>query len=111
MPSRILCRKIKLNYKLPTNYNNGKPIPKKIITNVKRFFINKYEGLSIEGPSEGYGKQKGLIFEDRNLEFSILINKRDFKKVKREIPILIEKFKKDFDQISILCYFFEVMST
>jgi len=68
--------------------------------------------LSVDSPSEGYWEDEGFVFKDVNLEYSIFIPKRKFEKqVKKQIPKHITKFKKDFDQFAILCYYHDVMST
>jgi hypothetical protein len=103
---------VKLHYKLPKYFNDGKRIPYTKIIEVKNFFIDQYGGLTVDSPSEGYWEDNGFIFKDINLEYSIFIPKRKFeKKVKNEIPKHIEKFKKDFKQLAILCYYYQVMST
>jgi hypothetical protein len=97
---------------LPTSYNDGQPIPDQDIIDVKNFFVDLYGGLSVDSPSEGYWKEDGFVYQDTNLEFSILIPKTKFnRKVKKEIPKHIEKFKKDFQQLAILCYYYDVVST
>ena len=112
MPKGILQEKVKLHYKLPTNYNDGHGIPDQDIIEVKNFFVDNYGGLSVDSPSEGYWKEDGFVYQDTNLEFSILIPKTKFnREVKKEIPKHIEKFKKDFQQLAILCYYHDVMST
>jgi hypothetical protein len=108
----LLQNKVKLHYKLPTNYNNGDPIPDEDIIEVKNFFVDRYNGLSIDSPSEGYWKEDGFVYQDTNLEFSIIIPKTKFKReVKNEIPKHLDRFKKDFQQLAILCYYHDVMST
>jgi len=110
--AKLLQEKIKLHYKLPINFNNGTPIPDKILVNVKNFFVDRYGGLSVDGPSEGYWEENGFIYRDTNLEFSIFIPKNTFHtKVKMEIPKHVKKFKKDFEQLAILCYYHPVVST
>ncbi len=112
MSKPILENKVKLHYKLPTNYNNGDPIPDQAIVDVKNFFVDRYEGLSVDSPSEGYWKEDGFVYQDTNLEFSIFIPKAKFERqVKREIPEHIEKFRRDFRQLAILCYYHDVVST
>lgn len=107
-----LTKKVKLHYKLPRFYNNGKSIPGEKIQRVKNFFISKYGGLSVDGPSEGYWEDEGFVFKDVNLEYSIFIPKQEFEgQIKNEIPAHIAKFKKDFGQLAILCYYHDVTST
>jgi len=107
-----LTKKIKLHYKLPVTFNDFTPIPPEKIAEVKNFFIDKYGGLSVTSPSEGYWEENGFVFKDTNLEYSIFIPKSDFdKKVKKDIPKHISRFKKDFQQLAILCYYYPVMST
>ena len=101
-----LTKKVKLHYKLPKFDNEGKTISGTKIQDVKNFFISKYGGLSVDSPSEGYWEDGGFVFKDVNLECSIFIPKQKFEKqVKKEIPIHIAKFKKDFEQLAILCYY------
>lgn len=104
-----LTKKVKLCYKLPKFYNNGERISGKKIKKVKDFFISKYGGLSIDSKSEGYWEENGFVFKDVNLEYSILIPKTKFEK--KEISKHIAKFKKDFKQLAILCYYYDVVST
>lgn len=107
-----LIKKVKLHYKLPKFHNNGTRISGKKIQELKNFFITKYGGLSVDSPSEGYWEDEGFVFKDVNLEYSIFIPKQKFEKqVKKQIPKHITKFKKDFDQFAILCYYHDVMST
>ena len=107
-----LTKKVKLHYKLPTFYNNGKHISTKIMKEVKDFFISNYGGLSVDSPSEGYWDDKGLVFKDVNLEYSVFIPKQKFEtEVKKQIPKHIEKFKRDFDQLAIFCYYHDVSCT
>lgn len=74
--------------------------------------MDRYGGLSIDSPSEGYWEENGFVFKDVNLEYSIFITKKKFEKeVKKEIPKHIAKFKRDFKQVAIFCYYYEVMST
>ena len=107
-----LVKKVKLHYRLPKFHNDGTRISGKKIKKVKNFFISNYGGLSVDSPSEGYWEDEGFVFKDVNLEYSIFIPKRKFEtKVKKQIPKHIEKFKKDFDQLAILCYHHDVTST
>ena len=107
-----LTKKVKLHYKLPKFTNDGKLISGEKTRAAKDFFISKYGGLSIDSPSEGYWDDDGFIFKDVNLEYSIFIPKQTFEKqIKKEIPTHITKFKKDFDQLAILCYYYDVVST
>lgn len=107
-----LTKKVKLHYKLPKFDNDGKAIPGETIQKVKNFFIIKYGGLSVDSPSEGYWEDEGFVFKDVNLEYSIFVPKQKFdKQVKKEIPAHVAKFKNDFKQLAILCYYHDVMST
>lgn len=107
-----LTKKVKLHYKLPKFNNDGKPISGKKIKEIKNFFISKYGGLSVDSPSEGYWEDEGFVFKDVNLEYSIFIPKQKFEKqTKKEISKHITKFKKDFEQLAILCYYYDVTST
>ena len=109
---RLLTKKIKLHYKLPRYFNNGKKVPTKKLVAVKNFFVDHYGGLSVDSPSEGYWEEKGFVFRDVNVEYSIFITKNKFEKnVKKEIPKHINKFKQDFKQLAIFCYYYDVMST
>ncbi|MFY9300083.1 MAG: hypothetical protein WAO91_02700 [Candidatus Nitrosotenuis sp.] len=106
-----LTSKIKLHYKLPRFFNDGRKVPNRKLVEVKNFFIDKYGGLSVDSPAEGYWEDNGFIFKDINLEFSIFIPKRKFERqVKKEIPKHIKKFKSDFQQLAILCYYYPVMA-
>lgn len=79
-------KKVKLHYKLPVTFNDYTPIPPEKFVEIKNFFVDKYGGLSIESPSEGYWQENGFVFKDTNLEYSIFIPKSDFdKKVKKDI--------------------------
>ena len=107
-----LIKKVKLRYKLPKSHNDGTHISGKKIKEVKNFFISNYGRLSVDSPLEGYWEGEGFVFKDVNLEYSIFIPKRKFEtKVKKQIPKHIEKFKRDFDQLAILCYHHDVTST
>ena len=107
-----LTKKVKLHYKLPRFYNDGKPIPGEKIQGVKNFFISEYGGLSVDSQSEGYWEDEGFVFKDVNLEYSIFVSKQEFEgRIKKKIPSHITKFKKDFGQLAILCYYHDVMST
>ena len=66
----------------------------------------------MDSPSEGYWEDNGFEFHDINVEYSIFIPKNEFERtVKKEIPKHIAKFKTDFNQLAIFCYYHEVMST
>ena len=107
-----LIKKAKLHYKLPKFHSDGTRISGKKIKKVKNFFISNYGGLSVDSPSEGYWEDEGFVFKDVSLEYSIFIPKRKFEtKVKKQIPKHMEKFKKDFDQLAILCYHHDATST
>lgn len=108
----LLTKKVKLHYKLPKFDNNGKAIPGKTMQEVKNFFITKYGGLSVDSPSEGYWEDGGFVFKDVNLEYSVFIPKQKFDgQVKKEISVHVIKFKNNFRQLAILCYYHDVMST
>ena len=109
---QLLTKKVKLHYKLPKYYNNGKKIPTKKLIMVKNFFVDRYGGLSVDSPSEGYWLENGFMFKDVNYDYSIFISKTKFERsVKKQIPNHIKKFKKEFDQLAIFCYYYNVMST
>lgn len=107
-----LKRKVKLHFKLPTADNNKKPIPAKKFIDTKNFFIDTYGGLTVDNPSEGYWKDSGMLYTDETMEYIVFIDKKIFdKKVKGTLNKQIEKFKKQFKQLEILCYYHDVMST
>ena len=109
---KLLQKKVKLHFKLPVNYNDGKPIPDQAIADVKNFFVDRYGGLSVDSPPVGYWEENGFVYKDTNLEYSIFIAKTRFdREVRKEIPKHIEKFKSDFKQLAILCYYYPVMAT
>lgn len=74
MSKHLLQNKVKLHYKLPTSYNNGNPIPDQDIVDVKNFFIDRYDGLSVDSPSEGFGRRMVLFIRIQiwNFLFSYL---------------------------------------
>ncbi len=107
-----LVKKVKLHYKLPRHFNNGDPVSAEKLVEIKNFFIDSYGGLTVDSPSQGYWEEKGFVFHDVNVEYSIFIPKSKFERiVRRQIPSHITKFKKDFKQIAIFCYYHDVMST
>lgn len=94
------------------NYNDGTAIPDQDIADVKNFFVDRYGGLTVDSPSEGYWEENGFLYKDTNLEYSIFIAKSKFERqVKGEIPKHIAKFKRDFKQLAILCYYYPIVST
>lgn len=107
-----LQKKVKLHFKLPTRYNDGREIPDEEYARVKDYFIDNYGGLSTSLPSPGYWKSdSGIIFTDETIEYFTLIPQTTFnKKVKSKIPKQIDNFKSQFKQLEILCYYHAVMS-
>lgn len=56
--------------------------------------------------------ESGRVFYDETLEYVILAEKGKFsKEIEQTIDDYIEKFKIRFDQLSIFCYFHDVMAT
>lgn len=107
-----LQKKVKLHFKLPTNYNDNTPIQDEIIKDVKNYFVDLYGGLTVDSPSVGFWDYNGFVYEDNMIEYSIFIKKDDFEhKFKQKIPRQITKFKKQFAQVEILCYYHDVIST
>ena len=107
-----LKNKVKLHFKLPTSYNNKKSIPAKEFIKVKNFFIDNYGGLTVDSPSTGYWKDSGISYTDEVIEYTIFIEKKMFdNKVKKTLNNQIERFKNQFKQLEILCYYHSVMST
>ncbi len=104
--------KVKLHFKLPTSYNDKTQISDKDFLDVKNYFVDLYGGLTIDSPSEGFWNDEGLVYDDTVIEYSIFIKENDFeKKFKKKIPQQIAKFKRQFKQLAILCYYYNVMST
>lgn len=107
-----LERKVKLHFKLPTVYNDGTPINPSEFIRVKNYFLDTYGGLSIDNPTTGYWQDSGVTYTDETIEYMVLIGKDRFdKQVKPNLINQIEKFKKRFKQLEILCYYHDVMST
>lgn len=53
-----------------------------------------------------------MKYKDETVEYLVLSDKnRFFRKVKPNLMKQIQKFKKDFKQIEILCYYHNVIST
>lgn len=71
-----LENKIKLHFKLPIYYNNGKPVEAQKLANAKNYFIDTYGGLTVDGTSEGFWKDNGVLFTDQILEYSVFIAKK-----------------------------------
>ncbi len=97
-----LQKKVKLHFKLPTRYNDGREIPDEEY--VKDYFIDDYGGLSTSLPLAGYWKSDSeIIFTDETIEYFTLIPQTTFnKKVKSKIPKQIDNFKSQFKQLKIL---------
>lgn len=107
-----LQSKVKLHFRLPLSYNNGKPIPNQEFIDAKNYFISKYDGLTVTGIATGYWKHAEMSYSDETVEYFVLIKEKTFdKKVKSGISKEISKFKKQFKQLEILCYYHTVMST
>ncbi|MGI0088387.1 MAG: hypothetical protein ACREBI_10610 [Nitrosotalea sp.] len=83
-----LQKKVKLHFKLPTRYNDGREIADKEYVRVKDYFIDNYGGLSTNLPSAGYWKSdSGIVFTDETIEYFTFISQTTFdKKVKSKIP-------------------------
>ncbi|MDE1728768.1 MAG: hypothetical protein KGH81_06275 [Thaumarchaeota archaeon] len=107
-----LQKKVKLHFKLPTRYNDGREIADKEYVRVKGYFIDSYGGLSTNLPLTGYWKSdSGIIFTDETIEYFTFISQTTFdKKVKSQITKQIDDFKSQFKQLEILCYYHTVMS-
>lgn len=107
-----LEKKVKLNFKLPVFYNDKTPISDNDIMDVKNYFVSLYGGLTVDSPSEGFWNDDGLVYYDMTMEYSVFIKQKEFeKKFKNNIPQQITKFKKQFKQLEILCYYYSVVST
>ncbi|MDE1828693.1 MAG: hypothetical protein KGI25_00055 [Thaumarchaeota archaeon] len=107
-----LQNKIKLHFKLPIYYNNGKPVEEQKLVDVKNYFIDTYGGLTVDSKSEGFWNDDGVLFTNQILEYSVFIAKNRFdREVKRIIPKQLEIFRKQFKQIGIFCYYHPVVST
>ena len=107
-----LHNKIKLHFKFPLTYNDGDPVPDKEFVKAKNYFIDTYDGLTIEGRSTGYWKHSSVLYSDETVEYFVMIEKKLFnKRVKQSLPKEINKFKGQFRQLEILCYYYDVMST
>ena len=94
-----------------TNYNDGKPVEPQKLAAAMNYFIDTYGGLTVDSKSEGYWKDKGVLFKDQIMEYSVFIPQNRFNKMKKMIPKQIDNFKKQFKQIEIFCYYYSVMST
>lgn len=105
--------KVKLHFKLPTYYNNGKPINAKKFVKVKQYFLKIAKGVSIDTPSTGYWAESGgTVYHDETIEHMILIKKGEFySNIEPSLPNMIKDFKKQFKQLEILCYYHDVVST
>lgn len=104
--------KVKLHFKFPLAYNNGTKVPDEEFRLAKNYFIDTYEGLTVSGTATGYWKHSGLLYTDETVEYFVLIeNKKFSNKVKKTLNSEIDKFRKQFKQIEILCYYHNVMST
>ncbi|MDE1762821.1 MAG: hypothetical protein KGH88_01065 [Thaumarchaeota archaeon] len=106
-----LQKKVKLHFKLPIFYNDGKPVEPQKLANAKNYFIDTYGGLTVDGESEGYWQDQGALFKDQMLEYSVFIPRTKFSKIKNTIPKQIDKFRNQFKQIEIFCYYHNVVST
>jgi hypothetical protein len=107
-----LQNKVKLHFKFPLAYNDGTKVPDKEFRDAKNYFIDTYEGLTVSGTSTGYWKHSGLLYADETVEYFVLIENGKFsKKVKPKLNSEIDKFRRKFRQIEILCYYHNVMST
>lgn len=104
--------KVKLHFKFPLEYNDHTRVPTKKFVEAKNFFIDNYEGLTITGTSLGYWTHSGIEYRDETVEYFVFVPKSKFlQKVKPNLLGQIAKFKKDFQQLEIMCYYHEVIST
>ncbi|MDE1863588.1 MAG: hypothetical protein KGI33_11855 [Thaumarchaeota archaeon] len=106
-----LHNKVKLHFKLPIFYNDGTPVESQKLANAKNYFIETYGGLTVDGESEGYWKDDGVLFKDHMMEYSVFIPQNKFNKVRNTIPKQITRFRKEFEQIEIFCYYHNVIAT
>lgn len=107
-----LQKKIKLHFKLTTSYNDGTPVDPDAFVQVKDYFLDEYGGLSIDNPMTGYWRYSGITYTDQTIEFMILVEKTRFdSNVEPNLLSEINKFKEQFKQLEILCYYHEVTST
>lgn len=104
--------KIKLHFRFPLEYNDHARVPDDKFVEAKNYFIVKYEGLTITGTSIGFWIQSGVEYRDETIEYFVFIEKNKFLlEVKPNLVDNINKFKKDFRQLEILCYYHDVFST
>ena len=101
-----------MHFKLPKKYNDDININDDEFIDVKEYLLDLYGGLSIGNETLGYWMDSNIEYQDTTIEYMILIEKNEFdKNVKPNIENDINKFKKQFKQLEILCYYHEVYST
>ena len=104
--------KIKLHFKFPLEYNDHTKVPDDKFIEAKNYFVEKYEGLTITGASVGFWVHSGVEYRDETVEYFVFIEKKKFlRQVKPKLSAHIDKFKKDFEQLEILCYYHDVFAT
>lgn len=104
--------KVKLHFKIPVYYNNGKSVNAEKFVNVKNHLMEIYGGLTIDTPAMGYWVESKVEYQDKTIEYMILVGKEKFySKIEPKLLDEIENFKKEFEQLEILCYYYDVIST
>ena len=104
--------KVKLHFKLPTRYDDNTRIAEKEFVDVKNYFMRTYGGLSIGSKTLGYWMDSNVEYRDTTIEYMVLVEKKRFaKQVKPNIEQEICRFKEQFKQLGILCYYHDVCST
>jgi hypothetical protein len=107
-----LTKKIKLHFKFPKIDNDKKPISPATFDKINNDLVEKFGGLSIEPPSEGFWKHEGLIYRDQTLEYIIFIPDLILeKRVRPRLEGYLKQFRKVFRQIDIFCYYYNTTAT
>jgi hypothetical protein len=108
----VFVEHAKLYFKFPLYDNDGHVVSPEEFAKIKKYFISNFKALSKDHPSEGWWKDKetGIIFHDRNVEYTIFIEKHHFEKeVMPHVNEYVIKFKEQFIQLEIFCYYHNVM--
>lgn len=107
-----LYGKVKIHFRFPITFNDGILIPNALFAKVKNYFIKSYGGLTVTGGSKGYWKHANVVYADETVEYFVIIPKKIFyEKIRPLLPKQLTRFKMQFRQLAILCYYHDVVST